>query len=234
MSLPTCCAQYLNRDAVRLRQPWPALIATGSGTEVSSRFNQQDQQNCVVNGWIVARAWAVFEETKPKELLTLRVSEVLQKYLSGSLGAMHALRSRVLLRAVKAAAREREPWLIVASPELTDLSARQLITLYAHRMQIELSFRDRKSHRYGQGFEDSLTRSGPRIEILLLVNAFAAFASWLAGMVCEASGIAHCCLRYTQTLLDPAHWTRSARQAMADGANIAMVGSTAIASCLRA
>ncbi len=58
-------------------------------------------------------------------------------------------------------------------------------------MQIEPSFRDLKSHRYGQGFEDSLTRSRPRIEILLLVNALAAFASWLAGLACEASGIAH-------------------------------------------
>jgi len=91
----------------------------------------------------------------------------------------------------KAAAREREPWLIVASPQLAHLSARQLVTLYTRRMQIELSFRDLKSHRYGQGFEDSLTRSGPRIEILLLVNALAAFASWLAGMACEATGIAH-------------------------------------------
>jgi hypothetical protein len=58
-------------------------------------------------------------------------------------------------------------------------------------MQIELSFRDLKSHRYGQGFEDSLTRSGKRIEILLLVNALAAFASWLAGLACEALDIAH-------------------------------------------
>jgi hypothetical protein len=56
-------------------------------------------------------------------------------------------------------------------------------------MQIELSFRDLKSHRYGQGFEDSLTRSGKRIEILLLVNALAAFASWLAGLACEALDI---------------------------------------------
>ena len=58
----------------------------------------------------------------------------------------------------KNAQRESEPWLLVASPSLT-LSARQLITLYGRRMQIELSFRDLKSHRYGQGFEDSLTRT---------------------------------------------------------------------------
>jgi hypothetical protein len=97
-------------------------------------------------------------------------------------------RSKISLQC---ASREREPWLIVASPALADLSARQLVALYRRRMQIELSFRDLKSHRYGQGFEDSLTRSGKRIEILLLVNALAAFASWLAGLACEALDIAH-------------------------------------------
>lgn len=86
------------------------------------------------------------------------------------------------------AQRESEPWLLVASPSLT-LSARQLITLYGRRMQIELSFRDLKSHRYGQGFEDSLTRKGARIEVLLLLSAMAAFASWLVGMACESCGI---------------------------------------------
>ena len=89
----------------------------------------------------------------------------------------------------KSAAREREPWVLLASPSLT-LSARQLVALYARRMQIESSFRDLKSHRYGQGFEDSLTRMGKRIEILLLVSALAAFASWLAGLACEATGVA--------------------------------------------
>lgn len=90
----------------------------------------------------------------------------------------------------KAAAREREPWLIVASPGLSSASARQLVNLYARRMQIESSFRDLKSHRYGQGFEDNLTRSGPRLQILLLVSTLATFASWLAGLGCEATGIA--------------------------------------------
>lgn len=86
------------------------------------------------------------------------------------------------------AKRESEPWLLVASPSLT-LSARQLITIYGRRMQIELSFRDLKSHRYGQAFEDSLTRKGARIDVLLLLSAMAAFASWLVGMACERCGI---------------------------------------------
>jgi len=58
-------------------------------------------------------------------------------------------------------------------------------------MPIESSFRDLKSHRYGHGFEDRLTLSGKRIEILLRVNTLAAFASWRARLLCEASGIAH-------------------------------------------
>jgi hypothetical protein len=86
------------------------------------------------------------------------------------------------------ARREREPWLLMASPNLK-LSARQLVALYARRMQIELSFRDLKSHRYGHAFEDSLTRKGERIAVLLLLSTLAAFATWLVGMACEASGI---------------------------------------------
>ena len=87
------------------------------------------------------------------------------------------------------AAREREPWLLVASPALTHLNAKQIVALYARRMQIELSFRDLKSHRYGYAFEDSLTRKGKRIEVLLLLHTMAAFASWLVGMACETAGI---------------------------------------------
>lgn len=87
--------------------------------------------------------------------------------------------------------REREPWLLVASPALENLSARQLVALYTRRMQIELSFRDLKSHRYGNAFEDSLTRKGRRIEVLLLIHAMAAFATWLIGLACETAGIGH-------------------------------------------
>ncbi|WP_423168145.1 transposase, partial [Stenotrophomonas maltophilia] len=66
-----------------------------------------------------------------------------------------------------------------------------LVNLYARRMQIELAFRDLKSHRYGHALEDSLTRQGPRLQILLLISTLATFVSWLAGLVCEAADIAH-------------------------------------------
>lgn len=87
------------------------------------------------------------------------------------------------------ARREVEPWLLAVSPRLHDVSVPQIVALYRRRMQIELGFRDLKSHRYGQAFEDSLTRTAERIEILLLLHALAMFVAWLAGMAAEAE---HC------------------------------------------
>lgn len=102
-------------------------------------------------------------------------------------------------RSLASARREREPWLLAHSPQLA-LHARQIVSLYARRMQIELAFRDLKSHRFGQAFEDSLTRSSKRIEALLLLHMLATFAAWLAGLVAQAHG--------TRARLDPYRSTR--------------------------
>ncbi len=151
---------------------------------------------------------------EPSQWITCKALYALVRRTPRDLGAMEAVRDRPLVAHVvlhakpargrkhrnrrglpardsksrKNARRESEPWLLMASPSL-HLNARQLVTLYARRMQIELSFRDLKSHRYGQAFEDSLTRIGARIAVLLLISTLAAFAAWLAGLACEASGI---------------------------------------------
>jgi hypothetical protein len=82
----------------------------------------------------------------------------------------------------KMAEREREPWLLAASISLSSRSAGEIVALYAKRMQIEQSFRDLKSHRYGAAFEDSLTRDPKRLEMLLLIHALATLAAWLEGL----------------------------------------------------
>lgn len=78
----------------------------------------------------------------------------------------------------KIAQRESDPWLLAASPGL-DLTPTQIVAIYARRMQIEQSFRDLKSHRYGVGFEDSLTRTRDRLATLLLILALASFVAWV-------------------------------------------------------
>ncbi len=87
--------------------------------------------------------------------------------------------------------RSKQPIIIIDWSDLKDDRSWHLLraAIYGRRMQIELSFRDLKSHRYGQGFEDSLTRKGARIEVLLLLSAMTAFASWLVGMAYETCGI---------------------------------------------
>jgi hypothetical protein len=82
----------------------------------------------------------------------------------------------------KMAARMKEPWLLAVSASLDTLSPARVVKLYARRMQIEQSFRDLKSHRYGCAFEDTLTRDPRRLEMLLLIHALASLAAWLEGL----------------------------------------------------
>ena len=82
----------------------------------------------------------------------------------------------------KIAKREREPWLLAASLALVDLSAAEIAACYTKRMQIEQSFRDLKSHRYGNAFEDTLTRDPKRLEMLLLIHMLATLTAWLEGL----------------------------------------------------
>ena len=96
------------------------------------------------------------------------------------------------------AARESEPWLLAVSPQL-DHHATQIVALYAKRMQIEQSFRDLKSHRFGMAFEDSLTRKAGRLSILLLILALVSFAAW----VCACSATSAEWLRAQQRLVRP-------------------------------
>ena len=148
--------------------------------------------------WVPCRALQPLACERPRMLPLMHINRsrplecCLAVYRKCAKGRKHLTRHGTVARSKlsrQCAAREREPWLIVASPGLEHLSARQLVTLYSRRMQIETSFRDLKSHRYGHAFEDSLTRKGHRLAMLLLVNALATFVIWLAGLACEATGV---------------------------------------------
>ena len=93
----------------------------------------------------------------------------------------------------KMAKRIKEPWLLALSCSLNEWSACALVALYAKRMQIEQSFRDLKSHRYGCAFDDTLTRSAQRLEMLLLIHMLAALAAWLVGLAATARAHARVC-----------------------------------------
>jgi len=95
-------------------------------------------------------------------------------------------RSKASQQSARAA---KEPWLLVASPQLAELPAKQLVKLYRQRMQIEESFRDMKSQHFGEGLERSRSNGVGRFRVLVLIASLAAFLLWLLGTAAEAAGL---------------------------------------------
>lgn len=102
-------------------------------------------------------------------------------------------RPRKALRAVPNAQRARqharEPWLLATSLPINSWSARRVVSAYEKRMQIEETFRDLKSHRWGFGLQYARSRSVERLENLLLLTTLALLARWLAGLAAKADDL---------------------------------------------
>jgi hypothetical protein len=90
------------------------------------------------------------------------------------------------LRALRATHAQCEPWFLATSLQLPPA---QIVALYAKRMQIELTFRDLKSHRFGWGFEDARSRALPRMAIQILLAALASLVAIVFGIAAEAAGL---------------------------------------------
>lgn len=76
----------------------------------------------------------------------------------------------------------KAPWLLATSLPHEPGSSRKIKQLYAQRMQIEETFRDTKSHRWGFGLSYARCNDGRRLEVLLLVAALASLVLWLVGL----------------------------------------------------
>jgi hypothetical protein len=81
----------------------------------------------------------------------------------------------------------REPLLLVTS--LTGLP-QVIVDIYRMRMQIEQTFRDLKSHRYGWSTRHIRTTDARRMDLLLLVGALAAIVMHLLGLAIRGGRVA--------------------------------------------
>jgi len=75
--------------------------------------------------------------------------------------------------------RNREPWLLVTS--LNHPRPHKIAALYRSRMQIEETFRDLKNLMFGWGLEHTRTRSADRLQVLILIGAWATLLAWMIG-----------------------------------------------------
>jgi hypothetical protein len=83
----------------------------------------------------------------------------------------------------------REPWLLATSRGLSSWSAKRVVKVYRRRMQIEETFRDLKSIRWGYALDYSRSRNSMRLENLLWLTTLATLATWLVGMAAEAADL---------------------------------------------
>ena len=84
------------------------------------------------------------------------------------------------------AEQQRQPWLIATNLSLQSFSPKNMIDLYGKRMQIESSFRDLKSDRFGFSFALTRTTRIDRLNILLLIGALATLCLWWLGLLARA------------------------------------------------
>jgi hypothetical protein len=102
------------------------------------------------------------------------------------LSTLGTKRQRTVDRQLSSAA--HEPLLLVTS--LQERAA-DVVEIYGKRMQIEETFRDLKSHRYGWSLEDVRSRSTRRVNVLLLLAALAGLALHMVGFAARARKLDH-------------------------------------------
>lgn len=79
-----------------------------------------------------------------------------------------------------------DPWLLATS--LSDGDAADIVGKYAKRMQIEETFRDAKSHRFGWSLGTVRLSTPQRMAVLLALAALAYLVVTLIGLVAERAG----------------------------------------------
>lgn len=188
--LPAGTQPILVTDA-GFRGPWCASVSALGWGWITRLRNRTHVRQTSGNAWVPCKNLYAQATGKPRELglydvaksspLTARVVV----YRKAAKGRHQTTRQGNIARrklSVSAANREREPWILLCSPGL-QINAKHVVKAYTQRMQIEQTFRDTKSTQFGYAFECSLTRTIPRMEILLLIQMLAVFVSWITGLL---------------------------------------------------
>lgn len=192
--LPAGVTPIIVTDA-GFRRPWFRAVrklgwdyvgrVRGERTQVQLRA--QDKPLWV--GELYERATAneqCFEYAGLGKRQVLRCNLVLyRKPKCGRIRTTHRGERSQSIRSKRAEKAAKEPWLLATSLSSSEFAAKQIVNIYAKRMQIEKSFRDLKCAHYGCAFDQSLTRSCKRLGTLLLIHALACFVAWLTGLTLD-------------------------------------------------
>ncbi len=142
---------------------------------------------CSADGrsWVSARSLKASAKPKLLGLYTISRSNPFEAFLTVR-RQKGKVRKYGSTRARKGRQRHHGVWILACSVELP---AKKVAALYSCRMGIEEGFRDDKSHRFGWSFEDCRCRSAKRLEVMLVLIAFATLVALLVGLSAKARGL---------------------------------------------
>lgn len=187
--LPVHCCPILVTDA-GFRTTWFKLVESLSWDWVGRVRNRHYLRWTTGGRWFDAKRCYQWASASPKYLgegvLTVRnqIDCQLVVYKGKPKGRKHVNRFGAPAEnhySRKKAAGQREPWLLATSLPVSSKLAKQVVKLYRQRMQIEESFRDIKSHRFGLSLNYHRTTSAARLQVLLLIAHLALIVIWLLG-----------------------------------------------------
>lgn len=186
--LPRGCNPIIAADA-GFRSPWMRLVTSFGWDYVVRARAPAKVRRDETEAWVEIEDIWRFTKSKPIDLGYFEVGRHV-RHRCRFVGVRK--RARKMVRPPKrdsGNARQlrnaREPWILATS--LT-CSASKVVGIYERRMQIEETFRDAKSTRFGFSLSHARTHSDQRGNLLILVAALAHLASVLLGIAAETSG----------------------------------------------
>lgn len=188
--LPNTCCPILVTDA-GFRTTWFSLVESLGWDWVGRVRNRHYMRWSSGGRWFDAKRCYPLASSHPKHLgegiLTVRNQircqfVIYQDKLKGRKHKNRLGEPAENSYSRKKAAGQREPWLLATSLPITSTFAKKVTQLYRLRMQIEESFRDVKSPRFGLGLNYHRTASVMRLQILLLLASLAMMVLWLLGL----------------------------------------------------
>lgn len=196
--LPPSCKPVVVTDA-GFRGPWFRQVLE-MGWDYVGRVRHQTMYRIEENDWLRCNGLHEKATEKPTALQNvtlargnpLPTSLVLYKSRAKDRHAVNRdgqpKRSKVSLNAANGA---KEPWILATSLSTeTPFHVNGIVKRYRARMQIEESFRDLKSERFGLGLNMHNTHAIKRLKVLILIGTLSCIHLHLIGLAAREAGLA--------------------------------------------
>lgn len=194
--LPSTCQPIIVTDA-GYKSPWFRAVSEHKWYIVGRIRKPHFCSAGPENHWQSVTCFYELAGTRPKRFDNARITKshpfdctlVLVRNKNKGRHALNAHGRRKTSKcSLEHSASGKEPWLLATSLPPHRNLAKQVVSIYRQRMQIEEGFRDLKSTRFGLGFEQNKTGKKNRLTILVLLTTLASIVAILLGMSLVVSG----------------------------------------------